>query len=309
MNMSDDVTGVTLQVTEKMVSAGVSAYFRVMEAISRLFRELLAMERNKQALKGQNGIGARDKISQNGSDASDLAPGYVRYRDMIQNARKSGDTLVTSENGLTKADMKAISKCAKRYGIPVAFTNPKGKESIYACVRKSDLPVFKQICAETIKQNITEKPEQFKKIKCQDWQIPFLTAEMKNFDVPAMFPHSREHGAYCLFDVKHEARIKNAFDEFTRKAGIVQKEFAIDRDEEGFYTIKDLRSGKEISFENVPAQKYLMVRCRQNSDWMRIQLGCVQQNSEKICFQERKKGHFSRVNQRMILAELSHRWN
>ena len=43
MNMSEEVTGVTLQVTEKAVTTGLNATTRIAEMIARLFREMLAM--------------------------------------------------------------------------------------------------------------------------------------------------------------------------------------------------------------------------------------------------------------------------
>ena len=150
MNMSEEVTGVTLQVTEKAVTTGLNATTRIAEMIARLFREMLAMSRENKS--GKLGSGSKEKVRE--TDLTDLNPGYAVYKDLVESARKSGDTITSSEHGMSREDMKAVCRKAKKYGIPVAFKNPKGKDNIYACVRGSDLPLFKQICTEVIRDQL-----------------------------------------------------------------------------------------------------------------------------------------------------------
>ena len=129
--------------TEKAVSTGLNASARIAEMAARLFRELLAISRERSA--GISG-GRKEKVKE--TDLTDLRPGYAAYKDLVKSAQKSGDTVVTSEHGMSREDMKAVCRKAKRYGIPVTFKNPKGKDNIYACVRGSDLPILKQLCTE-----------------------------------------------------------------------------------------------------------------------------------------------------------------
>ena len=44
MNMSEDVTAVSMQVSEKAAEAALSAFKSVLDSVGRLFRELLGME-------------------------------------------------------------------------------------------------------------------------------------------------------------------------------------------------------------------------------------------------------------------------
>ena len=44
MNMSEDVTAVSMQVSEKAAEAALSAFKSVLDSVGRLFRELLGMD-------------------------------------------------------------------------------------------------------------------------------------------------------------------------------------------------------------------------------------------------------------------------
>ena len=123
MNMSEEVTNVTLQVTEKAVSTGLNATTRIAEMFARLFRELMAMSRERNASKAGRGniSGSKEKVKE--TDLTDLKPGYAALRDLEKSAQKTGDTIATSEHGMSREDMKAVCHKAKKYGIPVAFKN------------------------------------------------------------------------------------------------------------------------------------------------------------------------------------------
>ena len=53
MNMSEDVTAVSMQVSEKAAEAALSAFKSVLDSIGRLFRELLGMEHDRARAKAQ----------------------------------------------------------------------------------------------------------------------------------------------------------------------------------------------------------------------------------------------------------------
>ncbi len=272
MNMSEEVTGVTLQVTEKAVSTGLNAATRIAEMAARLFRELMAMSREHNAGRMKNNTGSKEKVME--TDLADLKPGYADYKDLVKSAQKSGDTVVTSEHGMSREDMKAVSRKAKKYGIPVAFKNPKGKDNIYACVRGSDLPIFKQICTEVIKDKIVEAPEKLGNFKCEEWEVPFLAAEMKNVDVAAMFPKS-EKGSFCLYDMNDEKLIRVAREEYAKKYAALEQDIAISKDDDGFYSIMDKRTGKAVTFDTVPTRGKL-------SSQIQSQF-CYDENKANMC--------------------------
>lgn len=262
MNMSEDVTAVSMQVTEKAADAALSAFKSVLDSVGRLFRELLGMEHDRARAKAQmkatkagveNREPAKAKSPEvSASNLTDIRPGEVGMKELADNARALGDSLAVSEHGLTQEDKRAIARKAKQYGIPIAFTNAKSKNNIYANVRSSDLPIFRQICTECIKAKIAENPEALGNFKCQKWEIPYLTAALKAHDLPVTFVETKNGELYCLHDVKQKDAVRIVREEFVQACKAVEKDFSFDRDEEGFYTLKDLRSGREISFDEIP---------------------------------------------------------
>ena len=274
MNMSEEVTNVTLQVTEKAVTTGLNATTRIAEMFARLFRELMAMSRERNASKAGRGniSGSKEKVKE--TDLTDLKPGYAAVRDLEKSAQKTGDTIATSEHGMSREDMKAVCHKAKKYGIPVAFKNPKGKDNIYACVRGSDLPIFKQICTEVIQDKIAVAPEKLGKFKCEEGEMPFLTAEMKNLDVAAMCPSSAQ-GSFCLYEANDEKLIRCAREEFAKKYAALERDVAISKDEQDFYSITDTRTGKSVTFDEIPTRKKL-------SEQIQAQFG-FDENKANMC--------------------------
>ena len=260
MNMSEDVTAVSMQVSEKAAEAALSAFKSVLDSIGRLFRELLGMEHDRARAKAQikaansSGRGAdRSKLPDvTATNLTGIKPGEVSLKDLAENARNTGESLSVSQHGVSQEDRRAIARAAKKYGIPVAFSNTKGKSNLYANVRSGDLPIFKQICTECIKEKIAERPETLGNFKVQPWEIPHLTAMLKAHDLPAEFVETKSGDTLCLHDVKHADAVRIVREEFVAKCKEVEKQFSFDRDEEGFYTLKDLHSGREISFDQVP---------------------------------------------------------
>ena len=272
--MSEEVTNVTLQVTEKAVTTGLNATTRIAEMFARLFRELMAMSRERNASKAGCGniSGSKEKVKE--TDLTDLKPGYAALRDLEKSAQKTGDTIATSEHGMSREDMKAVCHKAKKYGIPVAFKNPKGKDNIYACVRGSDLPIFKQLCTEVLQDKIAVAPEKLGNFKCEEWEMPFLTAEMKKLDVAAMFPKS-DQGSFCLYEAKDEKLIRCAREEFGKKYAALESSVAISKDDQGFYSITDKRTGKSVTFDEIPTRKKL-------SEQIQVQFG-FDENKANMC--------------------------
>ena len=163
MNMSEDVTAVSMQVSEKAADAALAAFKSVLDSVGRLFRELLGMEhdraRAKAQIKASKSSTAPEKTKPPNVTATNLTgikPGEVSLKDLAENARETGEALSVSQHGFSQEDRKAIARTAKKYGIPIAFSGEKGKNNLYANVRSGDLPIFKQICTECIKEKIAE---------------------------------------------------------------------------------------------------------------------------------------------------------
>ena len=260
MNMSEDVTAVSMQVSEKAAEAALSAFKSVLDSVGRLFRELLGMEHDRARARAQmkaakGGAQTPEKTKPPNVSATNLTgikPGEVSLKDLAENARNIGEALSVAQNGFSQEDRKAIARTAKKYGIPVAFSNTKGKNNLYANVRSGDLPIFKQICTECVKEKIATQPETLGNFKVQPWEVPHLTAMLKAHDLPAVFVETKSGDQYCLHDVKHQDAVRIVREEFVAKCKEIEKQFSFDKDENGFHTLKDLHSGREVSFDQIP---------------------------------------------------------
>lgn len=256
MNMSDDVTGVTLQIVQKGADVAAHAAKEFIDLLTRLFAELGREHERKKANAASSPASSKsEKPSVSSTDLTDIKTGKVDLKKLRENARAIGDTLSMSENALTQEDKQFISKKAKAYGIPVAFSNENSKNYVFASVRTSDLPLFKQICTEMMKSKIARHPQKLGNFNCDAWEIPFLTAHLKKRDLSAQFIQTSAGKNLCVFDEKQQLAFKMVREDFVAQCSEVQKELAFDRDESGFITIKHLRSGKEISFDDIPNNK------------------------------------------------------
>lgn len=270
MSMSDEVAGATLQVSmhaaEKAVDIVGKATNDVVNAIAKLLQALMSKQNGKD----------KDRISK--TDLTDIKPGEVKVKDLITNAKKNGDSIATSDHGLTVADKKYIAKKAKEYGIPIAFTGDNGKDNRYAAVRKNDLPILERICTDMMKDKLAERPQELGNFKVQEWEMPFITSELNKHDLSAQFGKTESGEHFCLYEKADEKAILIARGEFVRKSDEVKKELSMDRDEKGFLTIKDLRSGREISFEakSIPSREEL-------SEQMQTQFGYDKNKADIAC--------------------------
>ena len=258
MNMSDDVTGVTLQIVQKGADVAAHAAKELFDALMRLFAELGRSRDRGSNANNQTRSNANEHTPEvKSTDLTDIKTGRVEMKTLRENAKAIGDTLSMSENALTKEDMKFIAKKAKAYGIPVAFSNERSKDNIFASVRTADLPLFKQICTELMKSKIAERPQELGNFHCEAWEIPFLTAHLNKNDLSAQFIQTSDGKNLCVFEKKDRKAIELTRDTFVRQCSEVKSNLAFDRDEAGFITIKNLKTGKEISFDEIPDKKTL----------------------------------------------------
>ncbi len=318
MNMSEDVTAVSMQVSEKAAEAALSAFKSVLDSVGRLFRELLGMEHDRARARAQmkaakGGSQTPEKTKSPNVSATNLTgikPGEVSLKNLAENARNTGEALSVAQNGFSQEDRKAIARTAKKYGIPVAFSNTKGKNNLYANVRSGDLPIFKQICTECVKEKIAAQPETLGNFKVQPWEVPHLTAMLKAHDLPAVFVETKSGDQYCLHDVKHQDAVRIVREEFVAKCKEIEKQFSFDKDENGFYTLKDLHSGREISFDEIPdkAMVSAQIQSQFGYDPVKADLAAVKFGEEALkgkqkvrYFSNSAQNEFSRIEGNVTL--------
>ena len=300
MNMSEDVAGATVQLTLKAAETGSHLLEKGVDLIGRLLQILANKQREKQAKSIKS------------TDLTEIKPGAVSMKSLVNSCRASGDAVCTSDQSVTKQDMKFITQKAREYGIPVSFTGTKGKDSIFASIRKSDTEVFKNICTELMRGKIEERPQELGNFKVQAWEIPFITAELNQHDLSAQFGQTRDGECFCLFEKADEKAIKIARDEFVRKCGEIEKQTMLDRDENGFYTIKDIRTGKEISFDEVPSRAELSERIQSEFGYepRKADILCAKFGQEQLqdadrtaYFSDDPQRDFSRIDANISIAD------
>lgn len=279
MNMSDDIASASIQVSTKVAEAGTHAFEKTIDIIAKLLQML--------AYKNQNSRSKEIKST----DLTDLKPGEVGIKELIASAKKNGDTISVSDNGFTKDDVRQIKKKAKEMGIPVSFTNVKGKDNIYANVRTSDLPIFQRICTEMMKDKIVANPDKLGNFKVQEWEMPFITNELNKHDLSATFGKTQGNEHFCLFDKADEKAILIARGEFVRKCNEINNEMSFDRDDEGNLTIKNLHTGKEILYDNSITRDELSLRIQEEFvyDKNKADLACAKFGEEMLSGEEKQR--------------------
>lgn len=302
MSMSDEVAGATLQVSmqaaEKSLEIGQRVVDSVIDNIAKLLQAISAKEKQKNPKT---------------TDLSEIKSGVVSMPELVKNAKKSGDTLSTSENALTKDDMKKLSKMAKKYGIPIAFTSDKYKENNYANVRTSDLQIFQKMCTDLMKDKLAERPQELGNFKVKDWEIPFITNELNNYDLSAQFGVTKDGEKFCLYEKSDEKAIMIARNEFIKKCDELNSNMTVTKNE-NFFVIQDKHSGKEISFEDVPSREELSEQIQKSFgyDKNKADIACAKFSEENLQGKEKKKffsknpqNNFSKVDTNITLQDES----
>lgn len=247
MNMSDDIAGAVVQVSAKGAEEAIHVTESVTKAIYKLLHFLAERNREKR----------RRKTDVTNKEITELKNGKVSIKDLTSHCRNTGEQLVTSEIGITKEDMHYIASRAKSYGIPIAFRNEKGKDNIYALVRKSDVPILKQISTENMKEKLATRPQELANFKCKEWEIQFINAELTRLDLSAQFAKTRSGEYIALYEAKDAKAIEIARSEFVRKAHEVENNIEFVKDKEGFFIITDRVTGKSCSFDDTPNRKFI----------------------------------------------------
>lgn len=299
MSMSDEVAGATLQVSMQAAEKSLEVGQRVMDSMIDNIAKLL------QALS------AKQKVMK--TDLSEIKSGTVSISEMLKNTKKIGDTLSTSENAITKDDMKQLSKMAKKYGIPIAFTSDKHKENNYANVRTSDLQIFRKMCTDLMKDKLAERPQELGNFKVKNWEIPFITSELNNYDLSAQFGVTKDGEKFCLYEKSDEKAIMIARNEFVKKCNELNENMNVEKNE-NFFIIKDKHSGNEISFEDIPSRSELSEQIQKSFgyDKNKADIACSKFGEENLHGKEKQKffsknpqNNFSKIDTNITLENES----
>jgi len=282
MSMSDEVAGATLQVTTQAAQTAISAAGNVVnKTIDNIAKLLQALAAKHEASKV------------NSTDLTDLKPGEVSIKEMREAAIKNRENIVFSNNGFTADDRKILSRKAKDYGIPIAFQHPD-KDNFYASVRSSDVPVFRQMCSDLLRDKLEERPQELGNFKCKEWEIPYLTQELNRYDLPAQFGKTNNGEHFCLYDKHQEKTMLIARGLFINKCKAINENISCAKDAEGFLTIKDKLTGREISFSNdkIPSREQLSQMVNEKfgfNDENKANLVCAKFGQEMLQGEDKQK--------------------
>ena len=282
MSMSDDVAGATLQVSTQAAQTVLSTAGNVInKTIDNIAKLLQALSAKHEASKVAS------------TDLTNLKPGEVSIKELRNAAINNRENIVFSDNGFTAEDKKILLRKAKDYGIPIAFQHPD-KDNFYASVRSSDLPIFRRMCTELIQDKLAERPQELGNFKCKEWEIPYLTKELNQYDLPAQFGKTNGGEHFCLYDKHQEKTMLIARGLFINKCKAINENISFENDEEGFITIKDKLTGKEVSFsrDKIPSKEQLSQMVNEKfgfNDENKANLVCAKFGQEMLQGKEKQK--------------------
>lgn len=211
---------------------------------------------------------------------NDIGRGYVPIKELREYCLKNREQLICSEHGLTKDDaVKLISK-AKDRCIPLAFQNKKGEKNIYAVFRKSDFQLFKQLSTELIKEKLEVRPQELSSFPCKEWEIPFINAELKHYDLSAQFTQTKSGEFLAVFEKKDAKAIEIARSEFVRKAQELEKTLKVYKGYDKDYRIVDANSTTALVFDDDEVSDWKII-----SDAMQSRFG-YDENKANIAVQK-----------------------
>ena len=251
MNMSDDIASSVLQVSTKSVETAAHISVSVIESIARLLKYLEDNHREKKS-----------KTDVQNKEIKDINSGKVSTKELLEHCRKNREKLVSSETGITKDDVAIYAAKAKKCGMPISFRNEKGRDNVYIGIRESDLPLFRQLQTEIIKEKLEVRPQELRNFKCKEWEIPFINAELRQHDLSAQFVKTTNGDYLAIYEAKDAKAIEIARSEFVRKASEVENSIEITKDKGGF-TVKDKLTGNVFEVDENPNRKDVSANMKQ----------------------------------------------
>jgi hypothetical protein len=224
---------------------------------------------------------------------TDIKSGEVGIIKLVANAKKSGDTVISTD-GYSKSDVNFIIKKAKEYGIPVAFGGKKNADNICVHVRGSDKTIFERICTEMMGEKLSVRPQELENFKAERWEIDGIQRELSKHDLNANWGKTKDGEYFCLYEKADRKVVLIARDQFVKKCEEIERNLTITRNGDGFYTLKDSKCGNEISFTDIPTQSELseMFRERFGYDENKAEIACAKFGEKHLDGAE-KRGYFN----------------
>jgi hypothetical protein len=151
---------------------------------------------------------------------------------------------------ISKKDYIDITRKAKEMCIPVAFLGKPDSDNMTVSFRTSDQDTMSKILDDLVKEKITERPETLSCFDVAETDIEGLQAELRKNDLAADFTQN-EDGSYSCVYAKED---KRAFDLIKADYKKLHEEVVTNTEitaGNGYTTVKDLQSGREISFDGV----------------------------------------------------------
>jgi hypothetical protein len=209
MNHSDEVSGAVVGMSAQVAQKGVETAQHIVDKTVDNIAKLLQAIFSK---KGEN----QSKAEVSSSDMTDIKSGEVGVKELVADAKKNGDTVVSTD-GYSKTDKKFIAKKAKEYGIPVAFTGKENADNICGHVRGSDKAIFERICTDMMSGKLKSRPQELDNFKAERWEIDGIHRELSKHDLNANWGKTKDGEYFCLFEKADKKAILMARNEFVRK--------------------------------------------------------------------------------------------
>lgn len=281
--MSDDIASSVLQVSTRGAETAMHLSESVMKALMDLLKYIEETKRTKQ----------KAKLDVHNQEITSIKGGQVSTKNLVEYCRKNHEKLVSSEIGISKEEASILAAKCKKCSIPIAFRNEKGKDNIYICLRESDTSMFKQLQTEMIKEKLESRPQELRNFKCNEWEIPFINAELKKNDLSAQFAQTKNGEYLAIYEAKDAKAIEIARSQFAQKAAEVEKNIVITRENDGF-VIKDQITGNKCYVDENPNRTILSDRIQQGLGYDKNKADIVAQKfGQEMLLGEEKARYFS----------------
>ena len=300
MPMSEDVAGATIAMSGRAVSGAVDLSAKTLEALLRLLQELntaaekraerkFAKKQMKQQSKGKT---SEPEVVQKDMLQSLKMKGKVALPELREYAAKNGESIVYSEQGLTKDDVALISKNARQMGFPIAFSRGTDKKTYYPSVSSADAQPFKIMLQDIIADKLNadrQKPaneREYAQLAVAKWELPFISQECQRLDIQGSFaPHPTERNQVIFVYRKQDEDTALSITDRIAQSCNDLKGVKITPDSEGFVTVKDDLTGRTYSFDTSNTSEEVMINELQDQlgfDSMKAKLTAAKFESEYL---------------------------
>ena len=180
---------------------------------------------------------------------TELKNGIISQNKLMDYAHKNHEKVIT-QDGISKKDIPDISKKAKEYGIAVAVTGKNDSQNIKITILESDKAVFEQIMTDILKERLQQNPNELVSFKVKPWEVEPLNAMFDKNGLSAYCVKDGNGDIHFVYDKDNKRAFDIAKNEFRKVHKEVSEGLEI-KAEDDFTIIKDVQSGREISFDEV----------------------------------------------------------